>query len=232
MRRILLATLVAVLPATALAQSDEGTRLRAALRQATAQMRALEDEAATLRAKQSEAERVRLDLEARLQAALALVEEARAASAKAPARPAGPSPEEVERLRGLERTVQQCAVDIEARNKVIEQARTIVEQWQTRYREAVDAVRAREIEAQRFGAAAQQEEARARVCEQRNAKLYEVGREILAKYEKGDGFFGSLFRKEPLFGFGQVDAENEAQALGDRLRAEAIGASGAPPEPK
>ena len=59
-------------------------------------------------------------------------------------------------------------------------------------------------------------QARLGVCEDRNAKLFKTGNDILDAYEKFD-FGDAIGANEPFIGVARVQLENEAQDFDDRL---------------
>jgi chromosome segregation ATPase len=59
-------------------------------------------------------------------------------------------------------------------------------------------------------------------CEQKNAKLYQLNREILAQY-RDKGFLDALVQVDPLTGIKSVQVENTLEEYRDKLDAQSIG---------
>ncbi|HKY18435.1 MAG TPA: hypothetical protein VJL82_05835 [Rhizomicrobium sp.] len=179
----------------ALAQSDGDAqaRLRGALRQATVRLRQLEDENATLLAKQSQLERERL-----------------AATQKAEA-----AEKELKSLRG------QTASGREALQRAAEAQKQNQEKWETAYKEASSTAQTRDADAKRFEAALAALREQNRLAEEKNAKLYQLGQELLDIYQN-KRLLDVLGAGEPVTKLKRVEYENVVQDYEDKLRASRI----------
>ena len=187
---------LALAPLVAHAQQADN-RLRDALRSATAQLRALEDEKAQWQAKEAqhkkELEALRADLEA-----------ARKGAAS----------------RGDERAVKrQLSAQLEASAKATE----ALARCQKEAEENVSSQQARvkEAEEERSRAASRLEDLgkRAAACEERNARMSTAGKEFAAWVAKASGTVC-----EPILGLRRVELEKRAQDLEDRLLESQAGA--------
>ncbi|HVO20378.1 MAG TPA: hypothetical protein VMU15_14050 [Anaeromyxobacter sp.] len=203
LRVLAVACLAAVLPAVGLAAetSTEG-RLRDALRTATSQLRAAEDDRARLQSESAERLKEIEDLKAKLAAAQV-------------ARPA-PRPNDRERVELTRR--------LEERSETAARLGKELAQCQATSGAAADAAReaARRLEeehARREQAAAEGGELGEKLadCRTRNGRLYRVAEEILERYQRmtlGD----VVAAREPFVGAKRVELENQAQDYEDRLR--------------
>ena len=179
----------------ALAQSDGDAqaRLRGALRQATVRLRQLEDENATMLARQSQLERERL-----------------AATQKAEA-----AEKELKFLRG------QTASGREALQRAAEAQKQNQEKWETAYKEASGTAQTRDADAKRFEAALTALREQNRLAEEKNAKLYQLGQELLDIYQN-KRLLDVLGAGEPVTKLKRVEYENVVQDYEDKLRASRI----------
>ena len=183
------------LTGAALAQQQESpeSRLRAALRQTTIQLRDQEDQNATLQAKQSEAERDRLALSQKLDA-------------------------DEKELAALRRQAQ---TGVAASQQEIDADKKTLAQWQTAYNNAADIARTRDADAKRFDAELTKLREQLRLAEDKNQQLYKLGHEILDLYDSKD--FGSMLAAaEPVTKLKRVEYENIMQDYEDKLRANQV----------
>lgn len=177
--------------AGALAQSDEDpqARLRAALREATVRVRQLEDENATLQAKQAEFERDRL----------ALTQKA------------------TESEKGLQALRGRAASDQAALQRATEDQKTSLAKWEAAYKEAATTAQARDADAKRMEAALVALREQNRLAEEKNAKLYQLGQELLDLYQNKK-VLDVLGAGEPVTKLKRVEYENIVQDYDDKLR--------------
>jgi chromosome segregation ATPase len=208
-----LAALLLLVPAAAAQQAELETRLRDALRQATARIRSLEDDNARLTARQAE-----------LEAEIGRLKQGGAGDATA----AGPSQAalqkrvaELEKLFGEREKAFQGAVDEfnQRLQQERDQALQIQEQgqrWKSAYDEAVRVARAREAERQALARQLEQAATGVGQLEDRNRQLFAVGNEILDRYA-GISVGDVLARREPFTGLKRVETENRIQDYRDRL---------------
>lgn len=187
---VLLLTLAGAVPAWADSDSPE-TRLRAALKTATARIRDLEDQNATLTAKQAEAERDKLTFAAKTAA----------------------DDKELAALR------QQGASDKTALDQAAatqKQQGDSIAKWQTSYNQAAEAARTRDGDAKRLDTVLGQMRPRVVSCEAKNAQLYKLGEDILGLYDKKD--FLDIVSGEPVTKLKRVELENTMQDYEDKMR--------------
>lgn len=163
-------------------------KLRDALRSATAQTRALEDQRAALQAKVAEAEREKAALTAQIAAAKAQVKE-------------------VEKIH--REAVDEFNQRLEDRNQTLEK-------WKGAYEEAATVARAKDAERAKFEGDATAYKASTKSCVAKNTQLMKVGRELLHRYE-GVSFGDIAVINEPLTGARRVEVQNILQDYEDRL---------------
>jgi chromosome segregation ATPase len=192
LRRCAVAAVAAcAISGTALAQSadDPQARLRAALREATVRIRQLEDENATLQAKQAELERG-----------------SQAAGQKA-----------AEAEKGLQALRGRQSSELVALQKAGEAQKETLDKWQTAYKEAASTAQARDADAKRMEAALTALRQQNRLTEEKNAKLYQLGRELLDLYEH-KSVLDVVGVAEPVTKLKRVEYENAVQDYEDKLR--------------
>jgi len=197
---VALAALVAARRATG-AESATETRLRDALRAATAQVRTLEDERSRLQAADAEQKKEIEELKKKLAAATA-------AAAAAAHRPPPPTNE-----RELAECTKRAAEQTEAKEKLGE----TLGQCQAALREATQATRAAEDAHAQVDAQLGPLNDRISLCENRNEKMYLIAKGVLDRYEKMSAW-EMIRAREPFLGLSRVQLENMAQADEDKLR--------------
>jgi chromosome segregation ATPase len=171
------------------ARADSDTdRLREALRGATAQARALEDQRTALQAKVADAEREKAAMIAQITATKAQVKEV----------------EKVHRDA------------VEEFNQRLEDRNQTLEKWKSAYEEAATVARAKDAERARFEGQAASYKASTKSCLAKNALLTRVGRELLHRYE-GVSFGDAVVANEPLVGARRVEVQNLLQDYDDKL---------------
>jgi hypothetical protein len=191
---LLLGGLVGAWSATAQQQENPESRLRAALRQATIQLRDLEDQNAALLAKQSAAERDRLASAQKLDA-------------------------DEKELAALRRQSQSGLAAIQQAADADKQS---LAKWQAAYNDAANIARTRDGDAKRLEAEAVRLREQVRLAEQKNAELYKLGHDLLDLYDKKD--LGDLLAgSEPVTKLKRVEYENIMQDYQDKLRASQAG---------
>jgi len=180
-----------VLGGAAFAQSsdDPQARLRGALREATVRIRQLEDENAGLQAKQAQFDRT-----------------SQAASQKAS-----------EAEKGLQALRGRQAAELAALQRSTEAQKESLDKWQAAYKEAASTAQARDGDAKRMEAALVALREQNRLAEEKNAKLYQLGRELLDLYEH-KSVLDVVGAGEPVTKLKRVEYENVAQDYEDRLR--------------
>jgi chromosome segregation ATPase len=187
-------TALAALPPAARADAATETRLRDALRAATSQARALEEERATWQAK-----------EAKLQAELEALRKDLAATR---GRPRGCGEAE----RRLEEARQKLAQQAEESGKVS----ASLAQCQSTGQDARKAAQVSEDERARLSAEATALRDRVAAAEVRNAQLYRTGKDILDWLSRL-GVGAAVAAREPFLEVKRVELENTAQDFEDKL---------------
>ena len=171
------------------ARADTDTdRLREALRSATAQTRALEDQRTALQAKVAEADREKAAMTAQITAARAQVKEVEKAHRES----------------------------VEEFNQRLEDRNQTLEKWKSAYEEAASVARAKDAERAKFEGQAASFKASTKSCLAKNALLTKVGRELLHKYE-GVSFGDMVVIADPLVGARRVEVQNLLQDYDDKL---------------
>ena len=180
-----------VMAGTAFAQSsdDPQARLRAALREATVRIRQLEVENATLQAKQAELQR----------------------GSQAAGQKASEAEKGLQALRGRQ------AAELAALQKATEGQKETLDKWQTAYKEAASTAQARDADAKRMEAALTALRQQNRLTEEKNTKLYQLGRELLDLYEN-KSVLDVVGTAEPVTKLKRVEYENVVQDYEDKLR--------------
>jgi len=198
-RRFVLAGLAAccafgvIAAAFAQGEDDPQARLRAALRQATVRIRQLEDENANLQAKQAELERGNV-----------------AATQKAAQAEKG-----LQALRGQATSTQT------ALQRAADEQKQSLAKWESAYQEAAGTAKARDADAKRMEAALVALREKNRLAEEKNAKLYKLGQELLDLYDQKK-ILDVVGVGEPVTKLKRVEYENVIQDYEDRLRGSRI----------
>jgi len=184
-------------------------KLRESLRAATIQLRNAEAERATLQAANA-------DLEAKNKA---LSDQLEALTKKAAA-------DQTE----ADRVTRELKAKVDERDQEIGTLRVSLDKWKADHQKISDFARA--SEAQRAKLSEQVTALNQKVADQqrRNVSMYNLGTEILSRYEKF-GLGTALTAREPFVGLTRVKFENLIQDYGDKLNDERIkpGASGGSP---
>ncbi|WP_426418682.1 hypothetical protein [Bradyrhizobium genosp. A] len=190
MRLLRVSSLVALgLMVSSIAHADqEGDRLREALRTATAQARAAEDQRAALQAKLTAAEQERERLRKQNEAFRAQVKEA-------------------------EQAYRQAVKDF---NERLTERDDSLEKWKVAYGEAAGVARAKDAERAKFEAEATAFKASTKACEARNVQLVKTANEVVTKYEAMDPF-EKVLDHDPVFGLKRVEHQNAAQDYRDKI---------------
>lgn len=184
------AALIGAASGVATAQSDNPqARLRGALREATVRIRQLEDENATLLAKQAELDR-----------------DKQAATQKAAAAEKG-----LQSLRG------QATSSKQELERAAQTSQESLAKWQASYKEAAATAQARDGDAKRMEAALVALREQNRLAEEKNAKLYQLGQELLDLYQH-KSVFDAVGAGEPVTKLKRVEYENVVQEYEDKLR--------------
>lgn len=208
-----------LLASTAQAQTDLESKLRDALRSATAQVRSLEDEKAALLAKQGQLESELKSLKTQ---------------GSAGASNAGLA-SQYERVFAEREQAYKAAVD-EFNSRLQEEhdqalrMQESAQKWKTAYDEVVAVARAKEGE--RAALTQQMAAASARIerCQAQNKALFALSSEILERY-RNVGVTDVLASREPFLGLKRVELENLMQDDEDRLLDNRFDPNASPPAP-
>jgi chromosome segregation ATPase len=183
----LLVALALAAPVAAHAQS-ETDRLREALRNATAQARALEDQRAALQAKLTAAEQERDRLRMQNEAYRTQV-------------------------RDAEQAYREAVKEFNAR--LAERDETL-EKWKSAYAEAADVARSKEAERLKLDGEVTSLKASNKSCTAKNAQLVKTGNDILTQYDAMNPM-QKLIVHEPLSGIPRVEHQNAVQDYRDKI---------------
>jgi chromosome segregation ATPase len=187
---------LALSPRAGRAEAATEARLRDALRQATAQLRAAEDERAAV-----------TEREAALKKEL---EQART-QAKAAAG-----------SRSAEREVSDLKRQLAAETAASGKLSTSLAQCQAAARDGADAARAKDEERARATSDAAALRERLTAAEAKNERMYMVGKEVI-EWLSQKGVGSALAAREPFLGLKRVELENAAQDYEDKLLGQRIG---------
>ncbi len=177
----------ALLATSALADS-EADKLREALRSATIQTRALEDQRAALQAKIAEAER----------ATAAAKAEADAAKAQ---------------VKKIEKEHREA---VEEFNRRLAERDDTLEKWKTAYEEAATVARDKDAARAKFEGEANTYKASTKSCVTKNDALVKAGRDLVQRYR--DVTIGDiLVAHEPVLQFRRVEMQNQLQDADDKF---------------
>lgn len=179
---------LALMISTAAHADQESDRLREALRSATAQARAAEDQRAAVQAKLTAAEQERDRLRKQNEAYRAQVKEA-------------------------EQAYRQAVKDF---NERIAERDDSLEKWKSAYGEAANVARTKDAERTKFEGEATTWKASAKACEARNVKLVEIADDVVKQYEKMDPL-EKVLDHDPVFGLKRVEHQNAAQDFRDKI---------------
>ena len=186
--RLSLAVALTVLTSTAARSDAESDRLREALRNATAQSRALEDQRAALQAKLTVAEQERERLKKQNDGFRAQVKEA-------------------------EQAYRQAVKDF---NDRLTERDESLEKWKSAYGEAASVARTKDAERAKFESEAAAFKTSSKACVAKNAQLVKVGNDIVRQYEEMNPM-EKIWHHEPVFGLKRVDHQNAAQDFRDKV---------------
>ena len=186
--RLSLVFALTVLTATAARSDAESDRLREALRNATIQSRALEDQRAALQAKLTAVEQERERLKKQNDAFRAQVKEA-------------------------EQAYRQAVKDF---NDRLAERDESLEKWKSAYGEAATVARTKDAERSKFESEATALKANYNACVAKNGQLVRTGNDIVRQYEEMNPF-EKMMDHEPAFGLKRVEHQNAAQDYRDKI---------------
>ncbi len=176
-----------LLSGSAFAQS-ETDRLREALRSATMQTRALEDQRTALQAKLAEADRDKAAAKAEIEAAKAQVKK-------------------------IEKEHRE-AVD-EFNQRLTERDQTL-DKWKAAYEEAATVARSKDAERAKFESEATAYKASTKSCVAKNTLLVKAGKDLVQRYKEvtiGD----TVVAREPVLELRRVELQNQLQDTYDKF---------------
>ena len=176
-------------------QEAANAKLREALRSTMAQLRAVETEKSTLQATQSGLE----EKVAKLQ------KERDATTLKA----------------AQDKDLAQAALDelnaaLQKRKGEVTELTTALQKWEAAYKNVAEAGSSAAAQRSALAERVTQLEREVEARERNNLELYQVGSEILERYENF-GFGRALTAREPFTGIARVKLENQVQAYKDKL---------------
>ncbi len=183
-------------PARADSDNSPEARLRAALKQATARIRDLEDQNAQLQAKQAAAERDKLEFTQKAAAA----------------------DKELGELRKQDEADKAALDQAMATEK--SQGDNIAKLQDT-YSKTSQQLSLRDADAKQLDAVVAKLRPQLKSCEGKNAELYKIGEDVLNLYDKEDIF--DLAAREPITKIKRVEIENAMQDYEDKMRENEIG---------
>ena len=178
----------ATLVATGARADSETDKLREALRSATMQTRALEDQRAGLQARIAEAERA------------TAAAKAEAAAAKA-------------QVKKIEKEHREA---VEEFNQRLAERDEALEKWKTAYEEAATVARDKDAERAKFEGEANTYKASTKSCVSKNGALVKAGQDLVQRYRAvtiGD----TLVAHEPVLQFRRVEVQNQLQSDEDKF---------------
>jgi chromosome segregation ATPase len=186
LRLILIAT--ATLVTTSALADSETDKLREALRSATMQARALEDQRAALQAKIAEAERATAAAKADAEAAKAQVKK-------------------------IEKEHRDAVAEF---NQRLAERDETLEKWKTAYEEAATVARDKDAERAKFESEANTYKASTKSCATKNGALVKAGHDLVQRYRAvtiGD----TIVAHEPVLQFRRVEVQNQLQNDEDKF---------------
>ncbi|WP_420967370.1 hypothetical protein [Bradyrhizobium sp. B120] len=184
---VLMMVIGALSSGTAFAQS-ETDRLRDALRSATAQTRALEDQRTALQAKVADADREK-------------------AAAK----------KEVDDLKAqLKKADKEHRDAVDEFNQRLAERDETLEKWKSAYEEAATVARAKDAERAKFEGEATAYKASTKSCVAKNTQLIKAGKEMVQRYK--DLTIGEIVvSREPMIQQRRVEIQNQLQDSTDKF---------------
>ena len=197
-------TLFLVLSAGVLKAADQSNspedRLRGMLRTTMLQLRDAQNQVATLQTAQAESEKEKKALSDRLDE---LSKQAAADKETAT------------------KTIADLNAKVSDQTAQLAQLKDAIEKWKEAYNKAVDLANTKEAQRAKFASQAIVLQRRVEDDEAKNAALYQLGTEILSRYEKF-GLGTALTAREPFVGITKVKLENLVQDYSDKLNDQTI----------
>ncbi|MBR1221255.1 hypothetical protein JQ557_24865 [Bradyrhizobium sp. U87765 SZCCT0131] len=178
----------ATLMSSAAFAENETDRLREALRSATMQTRALEDQRTALQAKIADADREKAAMKAEIDAAKAQVKK-------------------------VEKEHREAVDEF---NHRLEERDQTLEKWKTAYEEAATVARTKDAERAKFESEAATYKASTKSCVAKNTLLVKAGKELVQRYKEvtiGD----TIVAREPVLELRRVELQNQLQDTYDKF---------------
>lgn len=176
-------------------------RMREALRNTMLQLRDAQNQIAVLQAAQTEAEEKKKELAGQVE----VLTRQSAADKDA-----------------LRKSEEDLGTKVAEQIVEISRLQGSLDKWKVAYKEAVDAARAKEEQRARLASAGAVLQNRVDDQQARNAEMYKVAREILARYEKF-GLGEAFLAREPFTGIARAKLDSLVQDYRDKLADQKIG---------
>ena len=186
-------------------------RLRGMLRSTMLQLRDAQNQVATLQSAQTESEKAKKELGDRLDELTKQAAADKDAATKA---------------------IADFNAKVTDQNTLISQMKDALDKWKDAYNKAVELANTKEAQRAKFESQAIALQRRVEDDETKNLALYDLGKDILSRYEKF-GLGTAITAREPFVGITKVKLQNLVQDYSDKLLDQTIkpGAS-VPPAPK
>ena len=195
--------------------ADQGNtveeRLRGQLRSTMLQLRDAQNQVATLQSAQAEYEKDKKALSDRVDELTKQAASDKDAATK---------------------TIADLNAKVTDQNSMIAQFKDALEKWKAAYNKAVEVANTKEAQRAKFESQAVVLQRRVEDDESKNLALYQLGKEVLNRYEKF-GLGTAITAREPFVGITKVKLENLVQDYSDKLMDQTIkpGAAPAPAKP-
>jgi uncharacterized coiled-coil protein SlyX len=214
--RILLPGLLTTVFSSGLLQAaDQGNtveeRLRGQLRSTMLQLRDAQNQAATLQSAQAEDEKQKKALSDRLDELTKQAASDKDAATK---------------------TIADLNAKVTDQTTLINQMKDALDKWKEAYNKAVEVANTKEAQRAKFESQAIVLQRRVENDENKNLALYQLGKEVLNRYEKF-GLGTAITSREPFVGITKVKLENLVQDYSDKLMDQTVkpGVAPAPERP-
>jgi uncharacterized coiled-coil protein SlyX len=186
-------------------------RLRGMLRSTMLQLRDAQNQVATLQSAQTESEKAKKELSDRLDELTKQAAADKDAATKA---------------------IADLNAKVTDQNTLISQMKDALDKWKEAYNKAVELANTKEAQRAKFESQAIALQRRVEDDETKNLALYNLGKEVLSRYEKF-GLGTAITAREPFVGITKVKLQNLVQDYSDKLLDQTVkpGAS-VPPAPK
>ena len=213
---ILLAVGLIAAAGSAFADDASEERLRDALRNATTQQRAAEDQLTALQARLDADDKQNQELRAQNDTLRQQVDQL--GKQPAPASPSGPNANETAQQdrAAMTQMVDEFNRRLSSQADSINSLNATVDKWKTAYEEAQNVARGKEAERAALASKVDGLTKTATTCVAKNDAMFKVANEILDKYAHV-GFGDALGAREPFIGFERVKLQNIVQDYQDKI---------------